>query len=73
MFIGILGPILIAVGILRYFEDVGGIDYFTPFIGFILTMMYLSYLEGKAGISKRIIWIKSIISIATLFIIFYSN
>ncbi|WP_332633924.1 hypothetical protein [Halalkalibacter flavus] len=69
--IGTVGPILIVLGILKYFEAVGGTGYLTPFIGFAVTMIYLNYLEEKAGIIKKIIWIKSIISIGTILALMY--
>ncbi|QOY36610.1 hypothetical protein AWH56_002730 [Anaerobacillus isosaccharinicus] len=69
--IGILGPNLIVLGILKYFEAVGGTGYLTPFLGFAITMIYLNYLERRAGISKKIIWTKSIISIVTLLAFYY--
>ncbi len=75
MFVGSLGHILIIVGTLRYLEAVGGSGYLLSFMGFILTMIYINYLEAKADISKKIIWVKSILSILTLLVIYiyYSN
>ncbi|MBO0589533.1 MULTISPECIES: hypothetical protein [unclassified Sporosarcina] len=69
MFIGTLGLIIIIVGLLKYYETVGGIGSSFALLGFPLTMIYMNYLEGKAGISKKILWIKSIIAIFLLFII----
>ncbi|WP_391122465.1 hypothetical protein [Psychrobacillus sp. L3] len=70
MFIGTLGLIIIAVGLLKYYETVGGTGSSFALIGFPLTMIYMNYLEGKAGISKKILWIQSIIAIFSLFIIY---
>lgn len=70
MSIGTLGFIIIGVGLLKYNETVGGTGSSFALLGFPLTMIYLNYLEGKAGISKKILWIKSIISIFLLFIIY---
>ncbi|WP_419962387.1 hypothetical protein [Psychrobacillus sp. BM2] len=66
MSIGTLGLLIIVVGLFKYVETVGG-DSLYVLLGFPLTMIYLNYLEGKAGISKRILWIKSIIAISLLF------
>ncbi len=69
MSIGTLGLLIIVVGLFKYVETVGGGSSFA-LLGFPLTMIYLNYLEGKAGISKKILWIKSIIAISLLFIIY---
>jgi len=70
MSIGTLGLIIIVVGLLKYVETVGGTGSSFALLGFPLTMIYLNYLEGKAGISKKILWIKSIIAISLLLIIY---
>ncbi|KQL34439.1 hypothetical protein [Psychrobacillus sp. FJAT-21963] len=54
MSIGTLGLILIVVGLLKYYETVGGMGSAFALLGFPVTMIYLNYLEGKAGISKKI-------------------
>lgn len=69
MAIGTLGLLVILVGLFKYVETVGGNSSFA-LVGFPLTMIYLNYLEGKAGISKKILWIKSIIAISLLIIIY---
>jgi len=69
MSIGTLGLLIILVGLFKYVETVGGNASFT-LLGFPLTMIYLNYLEKKAGISKKILWIKSILAISLLFIIY---
>ncbi|WP_223702487.1 hypothetical protein [Sutcliffiella deserti] len=71
MFIGTLGLILIIVGAIKYYEVVGNSTYFILFSGFILTMIYMNFLEKKAGISNRIIWTRSLLAILTLIIISY--
>ena len=70
MSIGTLGLLIIIVGLFKYVETVGGSSSFV-LLGFPLTMIYINYLEGKAGISKKILWIKSIIAISLLFIIYF--
>ncbi|MGE7980337.1 hypothetical protein [Psychrobacillus sp. NPDC093200] len=69
MSIGTLGLLIIIVGLFKYVQTVDGDSSFA-LLGFPLTMIYLNYLEGKAGISKKILWIKSIIAISLLFIIY---
>lgn len=69
IFIGTVGLIIIGVGLLKYYETVGGKAVFT-LLGYPLLMMYLHYLEGKAGISNRLLWIRSILAILLLFLIY---
>lgn len=52
MSIGTLGLLIIVVGLIKYVEAVGGDSSFA-LLGFPLTMIYLNYLEGKAGIGKK--------------------
>lgn len=67
---GALGLVLLIVTIIKYYETVEfSSSYLLPFFGFILTFSYINYLEGRAGISKKIIWIKSISSIIMLLLI----
>ena len=70
MSIGTLGLIIIVVGLFKYVESLDGGSSYYLLLGFPLTMIYLNYLEEKAGISKKILWIKSIIAISLLFIIY---
>jgi len=51
-------------------KDVGGTGSSFALLGLPLTMIYLNYLEGKAGISNKILWIKSIIAIFLLLTIY---
>ncbi|MBK5482547.1 hypothetical protein JFV29_11650 [Peribacillus sp. TH16] len=70
MFFGTIGIVLVGVGALKYqvvMNDIEG--YIIAYAGFILTAGYINYLEKKAGISNKIIWIKSGISIALFLII----
>ena len=52
MIIGTLGLIFVGTGLLKYYETVGGMASYA-LLGFPLTMIYIHYLEGKAGISKK--------------------
>lgn len=71
MFIGDLGLIILAVGLLKYVEVADGTGPFFVILGFPFTMFYLNFLEEKAGISKKILRIKSIIFIIVLLPIMY--
>ena len=75
MFIGTVGLLLIGVGLLKFIETVGGLAPFYGLFGFSLTMIYLHYLEEKAGISKKIGWIRFIVVVLLLVLIyiFYFN
>ncbi|MER2078578.1 hypothetical protein [Psychrobacillus psychrotolerans] len=67
---GALGLVFLIVTILNYYKTTEfSSNYLLPFWGFILTFSYINYLESRAGISKKIIWIKSISSIIMLLLI----
>lgn len=71
MFLGTIGVVLVGLGALRYLaimNDTKG--YLFTFLGFLLTINYIYYLEKKAGISTKITWIKAAISIILLAIMF---
>ncbi|MBD7969257.1 hypothetical protein [Paenibacillus gallinarum] len=70
--LGTIGIILVGLGAFRYQllnEDIEG--QVISYLGFILTIVYINYLEQKAGISKKVTWIKSIISIIVFVISAY--
>ena len=69
MIIGTLGLIIVGTGLLKHYETVGGMASYA-LLGFPLTMIYLHYLEGKAGISNKILWIRSILAILVLIMIY---
>ncbi|GAA0336028.1 hypothetical protein GCM10008967_28020 [Bacillus carboniphilus] len=71
VFIGALGLVLIIIGAYRYVENVGGTGSYIHFFGFIFTMIYINHLENRAGISKKIIWIRAAVPILTLLVIYY--
>lgn len=69
-FVGALGLILLTVTIIKYYETIEvSSGYLLPFFGFIFTFSYINYLENKAGVSKKVIWIRSISSIVILLLI----
>lgn len=69
--VGALGLILLTVTIIKYYETIEfSTGYLLPFFGFILTFSYINYLENKAaGVSKKVIWIRSITKIILLLLI----
>ncbi len=71
MFVGILGLVLIIIGVSRYIENIGGTSSYILILGFICTMIYINHLESRAGISKKIIWIRTVVPIFTLLVISY--
>lgn len=72
MVIGSIGMIMIGLGFVSYFTLIYDIQgYFLSVVGYALVNNYIYTLEKKAGISKKLIWIKSILSILTLGIISY--
>ncbi|MGG4268291.1 hypothetical protein [Peribacillus simplex] len=65
----LIGIALVGVGALKYQVVMNGLEgYIIAYAGFIFTAGYINYLEKKAGIRNKIIWLKAGISIA-LFII----
>ena len=64
MILGTIGTILIALAAMRYLvKENGSIGYAFILFGFILTIGYINYLEKRAGISKKLTWIRAIISL----------
>lgn len=69
---GSVGLFLVALAATRNItEGISSGGYTIVLFGFILTMNYVNYLEEKAGISKKITWIRAIISIILLFVVSY--
>lgn len=68
--VGSLGLILLMVTIIKYYETIEfSSGYLIPLFGFILTFSYINYLESKVGVSKKVIWIRSITTIIILLLI----
>lgn len=69
MILGTIGNILIALVTMRYLvKEYDVIGYAITLFGFVLTTSYISYLEKKAGISKKFTWIRNIIAMLSLII-----
>ncbi|CQR46620.1 hypothetical protein BN1058_00889 [Paraliobacillus sp. PM-2] len=72
MIFGSVGLLLVALAAMRHIaEGLNSGGYLIVLFGFIFTMNYVNYLEEKAGISKKMTWIRGIISIILLFVISY--
>ncbi|WP_456273319.1 hypothetical protein [Bacillus sp. AK031] len=75
MIFGSVGLLLVALAAMRYIAE--GLNsgnnggYLIVLFGFIFTMNYVNFLEEKAGVSKKITWVRAIISIILLFVISY--
>ncbi|MDQ0233650.1 hypothetical protein [Metabacillus malikii] len=71
MLFGMLGSVLVGLMALRYLASNDTEGYIFSFLGFILIINYINYLESKANISKKVTWIRSIISIVLFIVIGY--
>lgn len=75
MILGTIGNILIALATMRYLvKEYDVIGYAIALFGLVLTTSYISYLEKKAGISKKFTWIRTIIamlSFSALYFFYY--
>lgn len=64
MILGTIGSILIALAAVWYSSKVKDpVGNAFILFGFILVMGYISYLESKAGISKKLTWSRVVFSI----------
>jgi len=67
-----IGTILIALGIIGYLVKLNEPKgYLMIFFGFLLTINYINYIEKKAGISKKIIWIRNSVYMVLVFSLSY--
>jgi hypothetical protein len=68
--ISIAGPVLILLTVLKtnmIQTDAGG--FLMLFIGFVLTISYINYLEKKAGINNKLIWMRISLSMIIFLVI----
>lgn len=66
MIIGTIGIIMLGLGLMRYITHTLSVDaqgYGLSLLGFCLVLNYIYSLEKKAGISNKIVWIQSGVSI----------
>lgn len=63
MTLGTIGTVLILLAAMKYMiKENDYIGYINIFFGFLLTISYINYLEKRAGISKKLTWIRVIVS-----------
>lgn len=71
MIVGTIGNILIALVTMRSLvKEYDVIGYALTLFGFVFITSYISYLEKKAGLSKKSTWIRTIITMLSLLISF---
>ena len=68
---GVTGPVFVLLGVLKFLNinDWEGVSF--TIIGILFTIFYMNYLETKAGVSKRVIWVRSINSLVLFYLIAY--
>ncbi|WP_243299483.1 hypothetical protein [Bacillus litorisediminis] len=68
---GVTGPVFVLLCALKLLilNDWEGVSF--TIMGFLFTMFYMNYLETKAGVGKRVIWVRSIISLVLFYLIAY--
>lgn len=66
MLLGSIGSAVLLLVSLMYMQEQQDTAYLGIF-GFLLTTAYINYLEEKAGISNKLIWIKAILSMIIFF------
>ncbi|MBP3950237.1 hypothetical protein [Bacillus suaedae] len=71
IFFGGVGTILILLGAINLFENGYLEGYYFVLFGFLLLISYINYLESKAGVSKKITWLRVLLSIIVTFILSY--
>lgn len=69
MIVGAIGMILVALGAFKYRVIDDHTGFLVAGFGVILTFSYIYYLEKKAGISKKAMWMKAMISLLIFLII----
>ncbi|MEH7385303.1 hypothetical protein V7147_07840 [Bacillus sp. JJ1521] len=72
MFFGGVGTIFVLFAAIELYKISGSTTgYFIAFFGFLFTINYINYLESKAGVSKKVTWVRAILSIIVVFIVSY--
>lgn len=71
MFTGTIGLILLIIGAFKYLQNIGGTSSYILLFGYIFMINYIHYLESKAGISKKLIWIRSAVLILTAILLYF--
>ena len=72
MIVGSIGLILIVAGLFYYNTAEAGITSLMMPLGIIITAQYIYFLEKRAGVSHKAIWIQSLSIIGVLsFLLFF--
>ncbi|MFS0824717.1 hypothetical protein [Bacillus sp. 1P02SD] len=71
MFFGGVGTILVLLGAASLFKNGDLKGFYLVIFGFILSIGYINYLESKAGVSRRVTWIRALLSMIVFFILSY--
>jgi hypothetical protein len=70
MILGTIGTLLISIGVVSYLAKENDFhNYALILLGFSLTLSYIDFLEKRAGISRKLTWIRAVVSIV-LFSVF---
>ncbi|RXJ00231.1 hypothetical protein DS745_11905 [Anaerobacillus alkaliphilus] len=72
MAIGTVGIILVFLGLFEFVnlvEDIKGLILIL--VGLTIIIHYVYHLEKKAGISNKIIWVRAIILILVIYLVYY--
>lgn len=67
-----IGMVLLGFGLLEYLLLVGNPgtpNFLLTFASFFILVHYIYHLEKKTGVSSRVIWIKSLLVVLSLFIL----
>lgn len=74
LIIGAIGMLLLVFGLLEYMYFIGSTanpGFLLTFGGFLILINYIYYLEKRAGVSTKAIWIKSLFLGLAVFIFAY--
>ena len=72
MIVASIGMVLLGFGLLEYVLLVGNPstpNFLLTFGSFFILVHYIYHLEKKTGVSNRVIWIKSLLVVLSLFIL----
>ncbi|WP_078433681.1 hypothetical protein [Metabacillus halosaccharovorans] len=61
LILGGIGLALVGLGGVMFIEIDNMKGYLTVICGFLITISYIEFLERRAGISKKIIWVRAIV------------
>lgn len=74
LILGTIGTVIVPLVTISYIlkeTDSTGYMNISPLLGFLLTITYINYLEKRAGISKKLTTVRSIVSMILFLAITY--